>query len=56
LIAENAREQLAKERQCREELQKMMNHFNANWQNQKASEEDQEQQVQNSSALDRYER
>jgi hypothetical protein len=31
LIAENAREQLAKERQCREELQKMMNHFNANW-------------------------
>ena len=27
LIAENAREQLAKERQCREELQKMISHF-----------------------------
>ena len=29
LIAENAREQMVKERQCREELQKLMNHFNA---------------------------
>jgi hypothetical protein len=27
LIAENAREQLAKEKQCREELQKMITHF-----------------------------
>ena len=28
LIAQNAREQMAKERQCREELQKLMSHFN----------------------------
>lgn len=56
LIADNARDQLAKERQCREELQKMISHYSQ--QQPKAAKEDKEEenQVQHSSALDKYER
>ena len=55
LIAENAREQLAKEKQCREELQKMISHFSQ--QQPKANEVvEEDKKVQNASALDKYER
>ena len=55
LIAENAREQLAKEKQCREELQKMISHFSQ--QQPKPNEVvEEDKKIQNSSALDKYER